>query len=127
MNKIDELEFLLELQELSLGISIHDNIEVYCKDFKRLEKTQRLECPVVINVRKTDWEISGRYIENMLVINKIREDIEKVIVAKFKRIIEDRILEIRKEVRDNLGITEREWGGEKEEQEIRVEEGGSTS
>lgn len=127
MNKIDELEFLLELQALSIGVSTHDNIEINCKAFEAHEKKTELTSLVGINVNKTDWEKAGKYIENLLYCSKMSGEINDIIVAKFKEAIQERIQTIRKEVRENLGITEGEWGNKEEKRlEEHQEIGGNT-
>ena len=127
MNKIDELEFLLALQTLSIGVSTHDNIEINCKAFEAHEKKTELTAQVVINVNKTDWEKAGKYIENMLYCSKMSGEIDDIIVAKFKEAIQEQIHTIREKVRTNLGITEGEWGYKREKQlEEHQEIGGST-
>lgn len=106
MNKMEELEFLIELQGLSLGTISHNEIEVYCKDFQRYEKNNKLETKIVINVRKIDWEKAGNYIQGFLYNGRIRVDIENFIINKIKEIMEEKTINLRREIRENLGIQE---------------------
>lgn len=127
MNKIDELEFLLALQDLTTGVCTHDNIGIYCNAFKAHEKKTELTAQVTITVNKTDWEKAGKYIEEMLYSNKMSGKIDDIIVAKFKEAVQERIQIIREEVRESLGITEGEWGYKREKQsEDHQEIGGNT-
>ena len=128
MNKIDELEFLLALQDLTTGVCTHDNIGIHCNAFKAHEKKTELTAQVTITVNKTDWEKAGKYIEEMLYSNKMSGKIDDIIVAKFKEMVQGKIQTIREEVRTNLGISESEWGKSKEEQELNTKEeiGGNT-
>ena len=124
MNIIEELEFLTELQDLSMGVSTHDNIEVYCKNFEADNKESKLEAIVIINVRKTNWKKSGKYIETMFYDNKMPAEIERIIIAKFKKTMWDRILELKRKAREILGIPE---GIAKDEQDYNTLEGGENT
>ena len=129
MNKIDELEYLLELQALTMGALDHNNIAINCKSFRAEDKETELRTEIIIKVNKTDWGISGKYIEEMLHDGKMRDSIDSTIVMRIKEIIKDKIKNIRKDIKFNLGITEMGWGESKEEQrdDIKKEEiGGST-
>jgi len=106
MNKVEELEFLTELQDLSMGVSTHNNIEVYCKDFVADSKESKLEAVVIINVRKTNWKKSGKYIESMFYNYKMRDITEKAIIAGFKEMMRERASEVRRKAREILGIPE---------------------
>ena len=124
MNIIEELEFLTELQDLSIGVSTHDNIEVYCKNFEADNKESKLEAIVIINVRKTNWKKSGGYIETMFCNNKMPAEVERIIIAKFKKIMWDRGLELKRKAREILGIPE---GIAKDEQDYNTLEGGENT
>lgn len=123
MNKIEELEFLRELRELSLGVSTHDNIEIYCRDFEAKKEVTELETTIVIRVNKTNWKKSGRYIESMFYNNRMREAIEKAIVVRFKEMMSDRASEVRREAREILGIPEKQ---EETMEKDHDQEGGTT-
>ena len=127
MNKVDELEYLLELQALTMGALDHNNIAVNCKSFRAQDKETELRTEIITKVNKTDWGISGKYIEEMLHDGKIRESIDGTIIMKIKEMIKNKIKNIREDIRYNLGITEMGWGESKEEQRDHKEEiGGST-
>lgn len=129
MNKIDELEYLLELKALTMGALDHNNIAVNCKTFRAEDKETELRTEIIIKVNKTDWEISGKYIEEMLHDGKIRDSICSTIIIRIEGMIKDKIKNIREDIRFNLGITEMGWGEAKEEQENdtkKEEIGGST-
>ena len=127
MNKIDELEFLLELQALTMGALDHNNIAINCKSFRAQDKETELRTEIIIKVNKTDWGISGKYIEEMLHDGQIRDSIVSKIIMRIEEMIKDKIQSIREVAISNLGITEGEWGYKregqlKEDQEI----GGNT-
>ena len=127
MNKVDELEYLLELQTMTMGALDHNNIAVNCKSFRAQDKETELRTEIIIKVNKTDWEISGKYIEEMLHDGKIRDSIDNTIIMKVKEMIENKIKNIRGDIRFNLGMTEEEWGYKREKQlEENQEIGGST-
>ena len=127
MNKIDELEFLLELQALTIGNLCHNSIAVNCKTFRAQDKETELEAEIIIKVNKTNWGIAGKYIEEMLHDGKIRDDIDRTIVMRIKEIIENKIQAIREIAISNLGIIDKEWEYKKEKLlEDHQEIGGNT-
>lgn len=127
MNKVDELEYLLELKALTIGALGHNNIAVNCKTFKAQDKETELRTEIIIKVNKTDWGISGKYIEEMLHDGKIRDTIDNTIIMKIEEMINNGIKNTREDIKFNLGITEMGWGESKEEQRDHKEEiGGST-
>ena len=129
MNKVDELEYLLELQALTMGALDHNNIAVNCKSFRAQDKETELRAEIIIRINKTDWGISGKYVEGMLHSGEIRDSINSSIIMRIKEMIKDKINNIREDIRFNLGITEMGWGESKEEREDdkkKEEIGGST-
>jgi len=127
MNKVDELEYLLELQALTMGSLGHNNIAVNCKSFRAQDKETELRTEIIIKVNKTDWGISGKYIEEMLHDGQIRDSIDRAIIIKIKEMIKDKIKNLREDIKINLGITGEEWGYKREKQLEEYQEiGGST-
>ena len=105
MNTLEELEFLLELQNQSMGISTHDDVEIYCKMFEKAEdKTDGLEAEIEINIRRINFKETGSYIKTMFYEAKMPDAVINVIIDVFKKAIEDRIIRLREKAMETLGI-----------------------
>lgn len=105
MNTLEELEFLLELQDQSTGVSSHDDIEVYCKMFEKAgDKTDGLKAEVRINMRKNDSKKTGSYLETMFYEAKMPDAVNEAIIAVFKKAIKDKVIQLREKARETLGI-----------------------
>ena len=103
---MDELEFLMKLQDLAVGTSTHDGIEIYCRNFKVAEKKEELEAQVTMSVRNIDWKKAGKYLEELLDDRKLREKVEELIIIGVKEAIKEKISSVRKNIREVLKIPE---------------------
>ena len=104
MNTLEELEFLLELQKQSIGISCHDDIEVGCKMFEKAENKDVLKTEIEINIRRINFKEKGSYINTMFYEAKIPDEVNKTIVLVLKKAIQDRVIQLREKVIEMLGI-----------------------
>lgn len=107
MNTLEELEFLLELQDQSIGTSSHDDVEVYCHMFEKAgDKADGLKAEVKINMRRIDFKKTGSYISEMFYEAKMPDAVNEAIIAVFKKAIGDKVIQLRGKAREVLGIPE---------------------
>ena len=107
MNKMEELELLTGLQNLSIGTSSHDGIEVYCPHLQaKIDKGKEgtLETDVRIKITQSKWKETSQYLEELLSQGRIDRDIEAAIISKIKSLIIEKIQTTRKEAKEILGI-----------------------
>lgn len=104
MNIIEELEFLLGLQNQSMGISSHDDIEVNCKMFEKAENKDVLKTEIEISVRRINFKEKVSYINTIFYEAKIPDEVNKTIIVALKKAIQDRVIQLREKAIEMLGI-----------------------
>lgn len=129
MNKLEEIEFLLSLQNQTINTRSFDDIEIYCAHFeserdKTIAYPEELLTRAGIRFKKVhDFDEKKGYLESLIYNSKLKEDIERVMISNIKKAIDDKIKRLREEVKITLGL---ETKIEEIKEDYILEEGGTT-
>lgn len=109
MNKMEELEFLIEVRDQTTGISYHDDMTVCCGRFladPEEKKELTLKAEVTITMSRIKYKERAGYFESVFYDEEASRTVNKAVISKINEIINNKIKKVREEVRDILKIPE---------------------